>query len=112
MRAKLAATNERTLGLQAELLSSAVDTGQLATWAKPSLDGQRRVPGLKLQDDRVIRLLETLLHPAAFAGDWTTREVHARILARHHLREADYRSSQLRQLNGHGANAAECSTRW
>jgi hypothetical protein len=96
LRAKLAATNERTLGLQAELLSSAVDTGQLATLANPSLVGQRRVPGLKLHDDRVIRLLETLLHPAAFAGDWTTRELHARILARHHLREADYRLSQLR----------------
>jgi len=96
LRTKLAATNERTLGLQAELLSSAVDTGQLATLAKPSLVGQRRVPGLKLQDDRVIRLLETLLHPAAFAGDWTTREPHARILARHHLRQADYRLSQLR----------------
>src|SRR5438132_3001565 len=30
LRAKLAATNERTLGLQAELLSSAVNSGQLA----------------------------------------------------------------------------------
>jgi hypothetical protein len=46
---------------RAELLASAVDTGQLAARAAPTLIGQRRVPGLKLNDDRVIRLLETLV---------------------------------------------------
>jgi hypothetical protein len=96
LRAKLAATNDRSLGLQADLLTTAVDTGQLAALAKPTLVGQRRVPGLKLHDDRVIRLLEALLHPGAFATDWTTREVHARVLARHRLADNDYRLSQLR----------------
>jgi hypothetical protein len=96
LRAKLAATNDRSLALQADLLASTVDTGQLAGLAKPTLVGQRRVPGLKLHDDRVIRLLETLLHPGAFATDWTTREVHARVLARHRLADNDYRLSQLR----------------
>jgi hypothetical protein len=96
LRDKLAATNERTLALQAELLASTVDTGQLASLAKPTMVGQRRVPGVKLHDDRVIRLLETLLHPGAFATDWTTRELHARVLARHRLADNDYRLSQLR----------------
>jgi len=96
LREKLAATNERTLALQAELLASPIDTGQLAALARPTVVGQRRVPGVKLHDDRVIRLLETLLHPSAFTVDWTTRDLHARILARHHLTEADYRLSQLR----------------
>jgi len=96
LRQKLAATNERCLALQAELLASTVDTGQLAALAKPSVIGSRRIPGLKLQDDRVIRLLETLLHPGDFATDWTTRELLARVVARHRLAEADYRLSQLR----------------
>ncbi|TMF03506.1 MAG: hypothetical protein E6I52_07135 [Chloroflexi bacterium] len=96
LRDKLAATNDRCLALQADLLASTVDTGQLAALAQPTLVGQRRIPGLKLHDDRVIRLLETLLHPAAFAGDWTTRDVHARVMARHRLTETDYRLSQLR----------------
>jgi hypothetical protein len=96
LRQKLAATNERTLALQAALLASSVDTGQLASLANPTLVGQRRVPGVKLHDDRVIRLLETLLHPAAFATEWTTRELHARVLARHQLADNDYRLSQLR----------------
>jgi hypothetical protein len=96
LRDKLAATNERTLALQAELLASPVDTGQLAALAKPTLLGHRRIPGLKLHDDRVIHVLETLLHPAAFAGEWTTRDLHARVLGRHQLAESDYRLSQLR----------------
>jgi hypothetical protein len=36
------------------------------------------------------------LHPAAFATDWTTRELHTRILARHRLTADEYRLSQLR----------------
>src|SRR6266581_1506625 len=96
LREKLAATNERCLALQAELLASTVDTGQLAALAQPTVVGHRRIPGLKLHDDRVIRVLETLLHPGAFATDWTTRELHARILTRHRLADNDYRLSQLR----------------
>jgi hypothetical protein len=96
LRDKLAVTNERCLALQADLLASTVDTGRLAALAQPTLVGKRRIPGLKLHDDRVIRLLETLLHPAAFATEWTTRDLHARVLAQHRLAETDYRLSQLR----------------
>jgi len=96
LRDKLAATNERTLALQADLMASSVDTGVLASLAKPTIVGQRRVPGVKLHDDRVIRLLETLLHPGAFATDWTTSELRARVLARNRLVDNDYRLSQLR----------------
>jgi hypothetical protein len=96
LRDKLMATNARCLELQAELLASPVDTGQLAALAAPTTIGQRRIPGLKLHDDRVIRLLETWLHPGGFVGDWTTRDLHARILARHRLADDEYRLSQLR----------------
>ena len=68
----------------------------MAALAKPTIVGQRRVPGVKLHDDRVIRLLETLLHPGAFATDWTTPELLARVLARNRLADKDYRLSQLR----------------
>jgi hypothetical protein len=44
----------------------------------------------------VIRLLVTLLNPGGFVGEWTTRELQARILACHRLGNADYRLSQLR----------------
>jgi hypothetical protein len=93
---KLAATNERCLALQAELLASVVDTGQLAALTTPTLIGRRRIPGLKLQDDRVIRLLDTLIQPTGLVGDWTTRDLHTRVVARHRLAERDYRLSQVR----------------
>jgi hypothetical protein len=96
LRDKLGATNEQCLAEQAELLASPVDTGQLAALAQPTLIGRRRVPGLKLHDDRLIRLLETLLHPGGFVHNWTTRELHTRVAARHHLGADEYRLSQLR----------------
>jgi hypothetical protein len=103
---RMRATNTRYLEAQAELLASTVDAGDLATLARPVQVGARRVPGLKLQDDRVIRLLEGLLHPGTFVADWTSREVHARLLARHRVPEAAYRLSQLRydlgKLRAHG----------
>ena len=77
-------------------MASAVDTGQLAALAAPTQIRQRRVPGLKLHDDRVIRLLETLLHPGGFVRNWTSRELHTRVIARHHLTGDEYRLSQLR----------------
>jgi hypothetical protein len=65
------ATNERCLELQAELLASPIDTGQLASSATATLIGQRRIPGLKLHDDRVIRLLETLLNAGGLPLDFS-----------------------------------------
>ena len=44
----------------------------------------------------VIRVLETLLHPGGFVQDWTTRELHTRVVARHRLASQGYRLSQLR----------------
>ena len=106
LRDRMQATNLRYLEAQAELLASTVDAGDLADLARPVQVGQRRVPGLKLEDERVVRLLEGLLHPGTFLADWTTREVHARLLARHRLAAEDYRLSQLRydlaKLRAHG----------
>jgi hypothetical protein len=106
LRERMLATNTRYLDAQAEVLASTVDAGALAALARPVVIGRRRVPGLKLEDDRVLRLLEGLLHPGTFVADWTTREVHARLLARHRLTADDYRLGQLRydlgKLRSHG----------
>jgi hypothetical protein len=93
---RMRTTNTRYLEAQADLLASTVDSGALASLARPVVVGTRRVPGLKLEDDRVIRLLEALLHPGTFVADWTSRDVHARLLARHRLTESDYRLTQRR----------------
>ena len=54
------------------------------------------MPGIKLHDDRVIRLLDSLLYTGGLLGNWTTRELHERVLARHRLSEQDYTLGQLR----------------
>jgi hypothetical protein len=103
---RMAQTNQRFLDAQAELLASVVDQGELAHLAQPVQVGRRRVPGLRLEDDRVIRLLEALLHPGTFVADWTSRDVLARLVARHRLDPDAYRLSQLRydlgKLRAHG----------
>ena len=103
---RMADTNQRFLDAQAELLACTVDQGELARLAQPVQVGKRRVPGLRLQDDRVLRLLDVLLHPGSFVVDWTSRDVLARLLERHRLAETDYRLSQLRydlgKLRAHG----------
>lgn len=106
LQEKMRTTNTRYLEAQAELLASTVDSGALAELARPVQVGARRVPGLKLEDDRVIRLLEGLLHPGTFVADWTSREVHAKLLQRHRLNAVEYRLGQLRydlgKLRAHG----------
>jgi hypothetical protein len=106
LQERMLATNLRYLEAQADLLATTVDGGDLATLAQPVHLGRRRVPGLKLEDDRLIRLLEALLHPGTFVADWTSREVHARVLRRHRLAEATYRLGHLRydlgKLRAHG----------
>src|SRR5215211_6675635 len=103
---RMAETNQRFLDAQAELLACTVEQGEPARLAQPIQLGKRRVPGLRLQDDRVLRLLDVLLHPGSFVADWTSRDVLARLLDRHRLTEADYRLSQLRydlgKLRAHG----------
>ena len=103
---RMAQTNRRYLDAQAELLACTVDQGELARLAQPVRVGQRRVPGRRLQDDRVLRLLDVLLHPGGFVAAWTSRDVLTRLLARHRLADADYRLSQLRydlgKLRAHG----------
>jgi len=102
----LAATTGRYLAQQAELLDSTVDTGALAALAHPIAIGNRHIPGIKLHDDRVIRALDALLYTGGLLGDWTTRDLHARLLSRHRLSEDTYSLAQLRydlqKLRAHG----------
>lgn len=96
LQQRMADITDRYLAQQAELLDSTVDTGALARLARPLTLGCRRVPGIKLHDDRVIRLLDTLLYTGGLLADWTTRELHSRLLQRHRLTAEQYSLSQLR----------------
>lgn len=103
---KLRTATDRYLEQQVELLDSTVDTGALAELAKPVQQARRRVPGIKLNDDRLLRLVETLLYSGSLLGDWTTHDLLERVCARHRLDEENYRLGQLRydlsKLRAHG----------
>jgi hypothetical protein len=60
---RMRATNTRYLEVQAELLASTVDGGALARLVRPVIVGTLRVAGLKLEDDRVNRLLRHCCTP-------------------------------------------------
>jgi hypothetical protein len=92
----MASTADRYLDLHADLLDTTVDAGDLVALSRPTIQGSRRVPGIRLHDDRVIRLLEVLMQPAGLVADWTIADLHARLLQRYHLTAEDYRRSQLR----------------
>ncbi|MDE3075917.1 MAG: hypothetical protein KGJ86_10860 [Chloroflexota bacterium] len=93
---KMAGAARRYLDLHADLLDSTVDTGELARLAQSTWRGQRRIPGLRLQDDRVLRLLNVLLQPAGCITGWTIADLNARVLAHCRLSPEEYRPSQLR----------------
>jgi hypothetical protein len=106
LRDRMPATTLRPREAPAELLASTVDAGDRAALARPVQVGQRRGPGLKREEERVVRLLEALRPPGTFLADWTTREGHARLLARHRRAAEDDRLGQVRdalgKLRAHG----------
>ena len=93
---KMSKTADRYLDLHADLLDTTVDRGELADLTQPTIRGRRRIPGIRLHDDRLLRLLDVLLQPAGLIANWTIADLHARVLQRHHLSPTDYRTSQLR----------------
>ena len=74
--------------------------------ALPITIGSVRYPGIRIQDVRVIRLLEVLLHGSTTVGGWTAQQIHQAVLESFHLSTEVYARQQLRydlrKLKGHG----------
>jgi len=91
---------------QAENLNVHEEFTFLRRLALPVQQGTVRIPGIRIQDLRMRRLLEVLLHAGAALGGWSTREIHAALLDRFTLTPAQYNLSSLRydlrKLKGHG----------
>src|SRR5262249_35749877 len=64
--------------------------------ALPITIGSVRYPGIKVQDTRVIRLLEVLLHGGTQLGGWTAKEIHQGVPTPLHPSHKAYRLKQLR----------------
>ena len=106
VRQKFQAITDRFADFQAQALNVHVDFALLQRLALPITIGTVRYPGIRIQDVRVIRLLEVLLHGSTTVGGWTAKQIHQAVLATFDLPAKAYGLNQLRydlrKLKGHG----------
>jgi hypothetical protein len=106
VRQKFQTITDRFAGFQGQTLNVHVDFPLVQRLALPVTTGTVRYPGIRIQDVRVIRLLEVLLHGSTTVGGWTAQQIHQAILQAFHLSAAAYGLNQLgydlRKLKGHG----------
>jgi hypothetical protein len=79
LREKMAASTERYLDVQQDVLETFVDRGQLAELRQPTVTpGGHRTPGLKLDDPRLLAVLQALTCFAYLAGTgcFRTKDLH------------------------------------
>jgi hypothetical protein len=106
LRKKLVAATDRLAGFQGELLNVHVDFPLFQRLARPLCSGKSKIPGIKIQDTRMIRLMEVLLHRGPHLNGWRTAQIWQAILTALALSPETYSLNQLRydlrKLKGHG----------
>ncbi len=99
VRKTLRRINENYLDIQQDILETFVDRGQLRRLCEPSLTSSgKRIPGLKLDHERQLALMQALVcfsHVAA-GGTFTTREIHPKAAKALSLSPDDYKLGSLR----------------
>jgi hypothetical protein len=107
LRQVLATSNERYLEVQQDVLASWIDRGQLEQLREPtvSING-RRTPGLRLDDPRLLALLQALTCFTYLVGKASFRTKDLLGDVQRALNNPDYKLSQLRydlaKLRGKG----------
>ena len=106
MRRTLAAVTDRFASFEAHALNVHVDAALFQRLALPIPAGAGKVPGIKLHDTRMLRLMEVLLHAGTKVVGWRTAEIHQALLSTFHLTPDRYSLTQLRydlrKLKAHG----------
>jgi hypothetical protein len=106
VRQRFQTITDRFAGFQAQTLNVHVDFPLVQRLALPVTIGTVRYPGIRIQDVRIIRLLEVLLHGSTTVGGWTAQQIHQAVLQAFGLSSEAYGLNQLRydlrKLKGHG----------
>jgi len=106
LRPKLVAVTDRLAGFEAALLNVHVEFPLFQRLALPIPSGRTTIPGIKIHDTRMMRLMEVLLHGGTQLGGWRTVQIHAAILAAFGLTPDAYSLTQLRydlrKMKAHG----------
>jgi hypothetical protein len=105
VRQTLATVTDRFAQFEAQALDVHVDFPLFQRLALPIPSGNRKIPGIKIQDTRMLRLMEVLLHRGTQLGGWRSRQIHQAILSTFHLTAEHYTLTQfrydLRKLKAH-----------
>ena len=109
LRQTMAAANDRYLDVQQDVLETFVDRGQLERLRQPTISPSgRRTPGLKLDDPRLLAVLQALTCFALLAGRgrFRTTDLHATVAGSLGKTTETYTLGQLRydlgKLRGKG----------
>ena len=106
VRETLAGVADRFAVFEAEALNVHVDFPLFQRLALPIVRGKSRIPGIKIHDTRMIRLMQVLLHAGPTITGWRIAQIHPRVLATFGLAPDSYTLTQLRydlrKLQGHG----------
>lgn len=106
VRKVLGSVTDRFAAFEAEAMNVHVDFSLFQRIAKPILCGKTKVPGIKLHDTRMIRLMEVLLDGATTVHALRAADLHKAILSAFSLRASAYTITQLRydlrKMKAHG----------
>jgi len=90
MRQKFQEVTDRFAGVQAQHLNVHGQLDVVARLAKPVIQGQTKVAGIKLEQTRILRLLEVLLQGASgHLRPWTAARLRQTLLADYGLKGKD-----------------------
>ena len=105
VRRMLGAVTDRFAQFEAQALDVHVDFPLFQRLALPMPD-RGKIPGIKLHDTRMLRLMEVLLHAGTKVLGWRTIDIHQAILSSFGLTAESYTLTQLRydlrKMKGHG----------
>lgn len=106
LRQKLIVVTDRLAGVEADLLNVHVDFPVFERLAKPVAVGRTTIPGIKIHDTRMLRLMEILLHGGSQLAGWRTAQMHRAVLEAFGVTPDTYSLTQLRydvrKLRAHG----------
>jgi hypothetical protein len=107
MRERFQQITDRFAAVQAQNLNVHGQFDVLARLAQPVIQGKTKVSGIKLEQKRILRLLEVLLQGAGgHLKVWTTAQLRHTVLDQCSLNQKDYTLNQirydLRKLRLHG----------
>ena len=96
VRHTLAAVTDRFAQFEAQALDVHVDFPLFQRLALPIPSRNTKIPGIKIHDTRMLRLMEVLLHRGTQLGGWRSRQIHQAIHDTYQLRPDQYTLTQLR----------------